>query len=111
MTLVLGLVKNICREVSEKCQFGCSVPTCDGHTPSSQPNKNQLYIRKRACLSVWWGHHRRKYEAVMKIKSTVSKFQATVWLCTYKSNVYRNIKYFKYIFLYSLFLNNIFLAY
>jgi len=32
-----------------------------------QPIKNQLCIRKRACLSMWWGHHPRKYEAVMKI--------------------------------------------
>jgi len=91
MTLVLGLVEKICREGSEKCQFWCSMPTCDGpHSPQS--NKNQLRIMKRACLSVWW--------AVMKInrEQCVQISSHCVTMCTYKSNVYCNITYFKYIF-------------
>jgi len=30
MTLVLELGEKICREVSEKCWFGCSMSACDG---------------------------------------------------------------------------------
>jgi len=69
-------------------------------TSSPQPIKNQVCIRNRACLSVWWGHHPRKYEAVMKINKEccVHISSHCVTVCIYKSKVYCNIKYFKYIF-------------
>ena len=51
MTLVVGLVEKIYSEVNEKCQFGCSVPTCDGHPPPPSPIRISCVLGKEhVCL-------------------------------------------------------------
>jgi hypothetical protein len=59
-------------------------------------------LEKRVCLSMWWGHHPIKYEAIMKINKEhcVQVPSHCVTMSTCKSDVYHNIKYVKYIFVF-----------